>query len=199
MAIPVEKKRYTITEYLDFEEKAEERHEFHNGEILAMSGGTGQHSLLLVNIISTFKFRLKGKPCRAYESNMRVRIADQARYVYPDLTVVCGPPVFDPDDRKQTTITNPKLIVEVLSDSTESYDRGAKFRYYRSIPTLEEYVLISQHEPIVDTFFRQQAGDWLSHSYEGRDAQVALKSLDLTLPASEIYDDITFDESNSPL
>jgi Uma2 family endonuclease len=187
MGLPVEKTRYTIQEYLRFEEKATERHEFHDGEILAMSGGTYAHSRINMNVGGLLHARLKGHPCHPLDSNMRVRIPNRLRYLYPDTSILCDRPAFDPDDPKQTTITNPRLVVEVLSDSTESYDRGAKFELYRQIPSLHEYVLISQREPLVETFLRQPDGAWLFHACKGIEATVMLRSLEIKLPLTEIY------------
>lgn len=192
MAFPVEKKHYTIAEYLEMEEKAEERHEYHDGEILAMSGGTDLHSLILINLYATLKPALKGTPCRIYDCNMRLRILNQNRYVYPDATIVCGPVAFDHGDPKRTTINNPKVVIEVLSESTERYDRGAKFGFYRDVPTLEEYVLISQFEPSIEVFQRQSGGSWLLHPYRERNAQLQLHSLGVKFSASDIFDEIDF-------
>ncbi len=193
MTVPVEKHRHTIEEYLRLEEKALDRHEFHDGEILAMSGGTYRHSRINTNTLVELATRLKGKPCHPLDSNMRVRIALLPRYVYPDINVVCGPPEFDPADSKQTTILNPRVVVEVLSDSTESYDRGAKFELYREIPSLQEYVLVSQREPLVETFLRQADGTWLFKAWKGAESSVALRSLEVSLPLAEIYSGVEFE------
>jgi Uma2 family endonuclease len=136
MGVPAERRRYTIQEYLQHEEKAIDRHEFHDGEILAMSGGTYGHSRINTQLIRSLGNKLEGKRCQPLDSNMRVRIPRRANYIYPDISVVCGQPQFDPDDPKKTTIINPKLIVEVLSESTEAYSRGAKFDLYQQIPAL---------------------------------------------------------------
>src|ERR1700733_8214968 len=123
MGLPAEKRGHTIAQYLQLEEKALERHEFHDGEILAMSGGTYRHSRINAQLMFALGSRLQGKSCHPLDSNMRVRIPGQQKYVYPDISVVCGAPEFDADDPKQTTIVNPRLIVEILSDSMDSYDR----------------------------------------------------------------------------
>lgn len=126
---------------------------------------------------------------------MRVRIPRRLRYVYPDISVVCGPPEFDPDDPKKTTIINPRVIAEVLSDSTESYDRGGKFEACREIPSLHEYVLVSQHEPLVEVFLRQTEGAWLFNAWKGLETATALRSLEITLPLSEIYAGLKFKQA----
>src|SRR4051812_41215803 len=143
MTMPVVKRRYTIEEYLHFEESAVDRHEFHDGEILAMSGGTYEHSIINANVIAAVGSRLRGGPCRVAESNLRVRIGMLSKYVYPDMSIICGPPEFDPSDPKRTTVLNPRVIVEVLSESTENYDRSGKFILYRMVESHEEYVLVS--------------------------------------------------------
>src|SRR5215203_5528676 len=141
MGIPQPIHRHTIAEYLRAEETAVEKHEFHDGEILAMSGGSPAHSLIATNAGREIGNRLKGKPCRVYNSDLRVAVAASARFVYPDLTIVCGGLEFHPDDAKRHTVTNPRVLIEVLSPTTEAYDRGDKFAQYREIPSFQEYVL----------------------------------------------------------
>src|SRR4051812_38328840 len=166
MSMPAVKRRYSIAEYLEFEEKAEIRHEFHDGEILAMSGGTYRHSRINTNSMIALGNLLKGNPCHPLDSNMRVRIPSLMSYVYPDISVVCEEPQFDADDPKMTTIINPRVVIEVLSESTEAYDRGTKFDLYRQLPSLEEYVLISQQTPLVETYQRQPKGAWLLNAWK---------------------------------
>lgn len=127
---------------------------------------------------------------------MRVRIPPTDRYVYPDATVVCGQPQFDPQDPNRTTIINPRVIFEVLSESTEAYDRGAKFTRYREIESLEEFVLVSQDRPLVEAYTRQSGGTWLLEASSGVDVVAALRALQISLPLSEIYADIQFPPSN---
>jgi Uma2 family endonuclease len=189
MSLPAEQRRFTIREYLELEEKAVERHEFHDGEILAMSGGTHAHLHVSSNFLISLglQLRAKGNRCYPLDSNARVRISARNDYVYPDITVVCPPPQFDADDPKRMTIINPRVIIEVLSESTELYDRGAKFDLYRQIPSLQEYVLVSQFQPVVETFVRQNKQSWLFTQYKGMDAVAELRSLDIAVPLSEIY------------
>ena len=193
MTVPVEKRRYTIAEYLAMEEKATDRHEFHAGEILAMSGGTYRHSRTNTNLLVALGTRLRGTPCEPLDSNMRVRITGRRSYLYPDISIVCGGPQFDIDDPKQTTITNPRIVVEVLSDSTELYDRGAKFSLYREIPSLQQYVLVSQHEPLVETYLRQAEGAWLLNPIKGIASSLLLPSVNLGIPLTEIYVGVEFE------
>jgi Uma2 family endonuclease len=193
MGLPVEKHRYTIAEYLHLEEKATERHEFHEGEILAMSGGTYRHSRINMDFGIALGIRLKGHPCHPLDSNMRVRIPGRLRYLYPDISVVCGQPEFDSDDPKQTTIINPRVVVEVLSESTESYDRGAKFDLYRQIPSLQQYILVSQNQPMIETFLRQSDGAWLFNPWAGLETTLQLRALEIAIPLKEIYAGIEFE------
>lgn len=198
MALPAETQRTTLQAYLDLEETSDVRHEFHDGEVLAMSGGTYRHSLITANVVGELRQRLKGRPCRALESNMRVATRSTRRYVYPDASVVCGGPEFDPDDPRETTVVNPALIVEVLSESTEAYDRGEKFNHYRRIPALNEYVLAAQDRPLVESFLRQQDGTWSLATFEGADATAELRSLKLSIPLAEIYAGVEFDDPKEP-
>jgi len=193
MGLPAVKRRYTIAEYLQMEEKARDRHEFHDGEILAMSGGTYGHSRINTQLLIALGNRLKGKSCHPLDSNMRVRIATRWDYLYPDISVVCGKPQFDPADPKKTTILNPRVVVEVLSESTELYDRGGKFDLYRQIPSLQEYILVSQTQPLVETFRRRSKGTWLFDSAKGLKATVKLPSLKIALPLRDIYAGMEFD------
>src|SRR2546423_1270394 len=124
MGLPVEKRRYTVSEYLAFERTARERHEYRDGQIIAMAGGSYHHSLILSNLIGELHAALKGKPCRVLESNLRVRIQGTPLYMYPDATIICGKREIDPNDELLETVTNPRTIIEVLSPTTEAYDRG---------------------------------------------------------------------------
>ncbi|MGA2498985.1 MAG: Uma2 family endonuclease [Tepidisphaeraceae bacterium] len=199
MGIPVEKRRYTVTDYLQLERSARERHEYRDGEILLMAGGTADHSLILVNVIGELRNRLKGKPCRAYESNLRIRIARTVLYTYPDISVICGPRQPDPGDPSGETMTNPRLIVEVLSPSTEAYDRGEKFDHYRKLDSLQEYVLVSQSTPRIETFLRQPEGNWLLTPVSGLTSIAKLRSLEVELPLAEVYAGIEFPPREPPL
>lgn len=189
---PLKPVRFTIDEYLRLEAAAKQRHEYRDGRIIAMAGGSPEHSLVIANIIREVGNRLKGKPCRVYDSNLRVRIPRTPLYTYPDVSVICGETHFDPQDANRTTATNPRLIVEVLSNSTEADDRGDKFRRYLSLESLEEYVLVSQVRPWVETFTRQDDGSWRFATASGLEAQVKLSSVQAEVPLSEIYAGIQF-------
>lgn len=198
MALPVAKKPpVSIADYLKAEEAAEVKSEYHDGEVLMMAGGTYKHSRISFNLGLSIGSRLRGHPCQASESNTRIAIASRNRYVYPDLTVICGQPQFDPNDRNQSTVTNPTLVAEVLSPSTELYDRGQKFDLYRDLPSLQEYVLISTTSPLVETFLRQPDGNWLLSYAKGPEAKIRLTSLNIELPLAEIYEQIDFEIQDS--
>lgn len=199
MSLPPAKKRVTAEEYLRMEEAAAVKHEFHAGEVLAMSGGTYSHSRICANLIGEIRNRLKASQCFVLESNMRVRVATEDRYVYPDGSIVCGKPMFDALDVKQTSIINPKVVIEVLSDSTEAYDRGAKFTAYRELESVQEYVLVSQDRPQIESFVRQEDGNWLFAAWDELSATAALRSVPIDLPLSEIYSGLTFPPATQTL
>lgn len=183
------KTRFTPEQYLEMERKAEHKSEYWNGEIVAMAGGSKQHSLISVNISGELRARLKDKPCRTYSSDLRVRVA-QTRYFYPDVSVVCGEPEFAGEEADM--LINPMVLVEVLSPSTEDKDRGIKFIFYRQIPTLTDYVMVSQDEPRVEHYARQEDGRWLLTDLRGPDAVLRLPSIGCELPLSEVYARVAF-------
>jgi Uma2 family endonuclease len=192
MVMPVEKRRYSIAEYLEMELAASQRHEYYFGEVLAMSGGSDVHSFVIANIIRELGNAMKGKPCKVADGNLRVRNAHTPRYVYPDASVICGPAQYDPKDANHHTIINPRVIVEVLSPTTEAYDRGDKFEFYQGISSVEEYVLIAQDRPSVQTFLRQGDGTWSMKGVTGLDGTAKVRSRGIDILLSEIYDGITF-------
>lgn len=190
MGLPQAKHYYTAAEYLALEEQAEYRSEYFEGEIFAMSGGSISHDRISGDLNRLLGNALIGRPCEALTSNMKVKIHNTSAYFYPDATVICGPPIFE--DIKQHVITNPTVIIEVLSESTEAYDRGKKFLRYKQIPSVKEYVLISQMEPYVDVFHRETSGEWTLRTYEGLDAVMELRSVRISIPMSEIYRRVEF-------
>lgn len=192
MGLPASKPRHSIQDYYRIENDATGKHEFRDGEILAMSGGSPPHALIAANVIAELRNRLRGKSCRPYTSDLRVRITGRQRSVYPDISVICGKIEYDPDDKAGHTVLNPRLIVEVLSPSTEAYDRGDKFTAYREVPSLAEYVLVSYSEPRVETYLRQADGTWTFSSASGSDAKAILRSLQLEIPLAEIFADVEF-------
>ncbi len=174
----------TYAEYLAAEATSEVRHEFLNGEVWAMAGGTPAHGALAAAVTGELHAALRGKPCRAFSSDVRVRIPETGLSTYPDVSVVCGRLETAPED--EDAITNPILLVEVLSDSTEAYDRGAKWAHYRRIPSLREYVLVSRAEPLVEVYRRTEAGRWeLTDARAGESVEIA--SLGVRLDVSAVY------------
>lgn len=174
-------------EYLAFERSSPMKHEYADGEIFAMSGGTLEHSTVTVNIIGELRNALAGRGCRVLESNMRVKVPATGRYAYPDCSVFCGRPEFT--DEVRDTLINPRVLVEVLSDSTEAYDRGDKFANYRTIPTFMEYVLASQKQPQIEVFTRQSDGSWTLRIY-GPGERVDLPSLGCAIEVDRVYADV---------
>lgn len=182
--------RYTPQEYLAIERGAEERSEYFDGEIFAMGGASEQHNLIGGNIFASLHFQLKTRPCKVYSSDMRVKVNETGLYTYPDVVALCAPSQFD--DHQKDTLINPALIIEVLSKSTEGYDRGEKFAHYRKIETLMEYVLIAQNKHHIERYVRQQDNNWLmSETYNVQDT-IKLVSIDCSLALAEIYDKVEF-------
>ena len=173
-------------DYLAAERVSEVRHEFVNGRVYAMAGGTPEHGRLAANVARLVGNALLGKPCATFSSDVRVRILATGRSTYPDASVVCGKIERAPDD--QDAITNPVVIFEVLSDSTEAGDRGDKFAHYRRLPSLREYVLISQSSARIEVYRHTNDGDWvLREANRGEAARI--ESLDLSLSVDEVYRD----------
>lgn len=191
-------RRVSAADYLRFERDSVEKHEFHDGVVVAMAGGSPEHSLVIANAIRAVGNRTAGGPCRVYDSNLRVLIARSRRYVYPDVSVICGPVEFDPNDEQRQTAINPKVIVEVLSPTSEAYDRGEKLRCYLDLPSLQEYVMVSQHVPAIETINRQQDGSWVLRVYEGTEAVARIYSIGIELPLAEVYLGVQFTPSRDP-
>jgi Uma2 family endonuclease len=192
MGLAQAKQLLTPEEYLRRERDSLDKHEFYHGEVFAMAGASPEHSLITANVIREFGNRLKGSPCRVYDSNLRIRIPRTSLYSYPDASVVCRPTEFDPLDARRETILNPTVLIEVLSPSTEAYDRGTKFENYQQIDALREYVLVSQMAPRVEIYLRQPDGTWLYAATAGLDALSRLASLKIEVPLREIYDGVSF-------
>ena len=190
MAVQVPK--LTVDQYLAIEREAEYRSEYYRGEMFAMAGGTGSHSELAGVLIRLIGNRLAGRGCKVYTSDMKIQIEPGGLNTYPDVSVVCGKPVFSTLTKE--ALVNPKLIVEVLSKSTEANDRGFKFQEYKKVASLEEYVLVSQTEPLVELFGRRAGAAWTDYSEaRGMTARIDLKSLGIEIPLEEIYGQIDFE------
>ncbi|MFO1431360.1 MAG: Uma2 family endonuclease [Candidatus Competibacteraceae bacterium] len=182
----------TVADYLAKERAPESviRHEYLDGNVLAMAGESLEHSTICTNLIYLVVGQLRGKPCRALSPNMKVRTTPTGLYSYPDLTVVCGEPIFH--DEHRDIVVNPTVIVEVLSPSTEAFDRGTKWIRYQQITTLSDYLLIAQERPLIEHFVRQADGHWLYSITEDLTQSVEIASIDCHLPLAEIYERIVF-------
>jgi Uma2 family endonuclease len=187
-AIP--KTKLTPADYLELERKSETKHEFFDGEIFAMSGAKRNHNVIAWNIGGELRQKLKGENCEAYPADMRVLVPETGLYTYPDLVVVCGEPKFQDD--VFDTLLNPILLIEVLSDTTESYDRGKKFQHYRSIESLQEYVLVSQDEARIEKYVKQGDGFWVLSEAVGLDSEIEFSSIECPIALREVYDKIDF-------
>ena len=182
--------RLTAEQYLESERAAEFRSEYYCGQIYAMAGGSYQHAQIIGGLVREFGNALKKRLCAVVPTDLRLRVSPQGLYTYPDVVVICGDPQFA--DNRQDTLLNPALIVEVLSPTTEGYDRGFKFAQYRTVASLEEYVLVAQAEPRVEVFRRQRDGHWLLSEAFGLESTCRFESLDCTLALADIYDKVTF-------
>ena len=180
----------TYVQYLEAEGKAAYKSEYYRGEIFAMTGGSPNHNSISINVAVAFRNLLRGGPCRPFNSDQRIRIDPIDLSTYPDVSIVCGELQLSPADKH--AITNPKVIVEVLSKSTESYDRGKKFMFYREIDSLQEYVLISQSAALVEKFVRQADGKWLMTIFDGLDTNLQLSSVNIELTLAQVYEDVVF-------
>jgi len=184
------KPRLTAKEYLEIERKARFKSEFFNGEIRAMICTSREHNRVKENLVIEIGSRLKGGPCQTFSSDQRVLVEATGLYTYPDIVVLCDPGTYDPAD--QDTLTNPTAIVEVLSPSTERYDRGAKFRNYQQIPSLKEYVLVAQDEAVCERYLRQEDGSWALISFVDLAATLAFTSVNARIPLADAYAGVTF-------
>lgn len=179
------RQRHSFAEYLAIEEMNPVRHEFCDGEVWAMAGGSPDHAAIAINIASVLREQLRGRPCRVFGSDLRIRVLASGLATYPDASVVCSHLEIDPDDPSGHTVVNPSLLVEVLSPSTEAYDRGEKLAHYKRIPSLREVVLVAQDERRLE-LWRREGEHWTVELARG-DEVARLSSIDCTLPLMEIY------------
>lgn len=188
-----EKRRLTPAEYLALEVASQGRHEFHAGEMFAMSGGSYWHNLVKDNLAHAVRNRLAGRGCTVLTSDQRVKVDATGLYTYPDVVVFCGKPVFE--DGIHYSAVNPLVLAEVLSDSTEKYDRGVKFGHYRQLPSVEEFLVLAQDRVSVERYRRQTAGDpgsWLLTAVSDPAGSVDFESLGIAVPVAEIYASVEF-------
>jgi Uma2 family endonuclease len=181
--------RLSFDDWLAFERTTtDQRSEYVAGEVFAMAGGTEEHNLIVANVIRELGNQFKGRPCRVYPSDMRVHIAADDVATYPDVLVICGERQFYDD--KRDLVTNPSLIVEVLSDSTEAYVRGDKFRHYRNLQSLRAYLLLSQYRVQAELFLRQPDGTWSLSTFQDPSESIPLRVVEADLSLAEVYDKV---------
>ena len=183
------KRRYTLEEYFELERKSEERFEFWDGEVFCMSGVSREHDQIESNLNFHLRAKLAGRKCRAFLANMRLKVPSAPPYRYADLSALCGEAKFE-EIGGVDALLNPSLLIEVLSPSTEAYDRGDKFTHYKSIPCFDEYLLVAQHRPHL---VRRDDGAWVHNEYNDLEATPRLSSLDCELSMREVYENVSFD------
>ena len=193
MLAPTEEQVYTPQEYLEFEVGSPERHEYINGEVCLMTGGTPNHNKIAGNFYAALNFSLKRQPYQVFVTAQRLWIPEKKIYTYPDVMVVQG--ALQLQESRKDTIVNPLLIAEVLSESTRSYDKDAKFVAYRTIPTLREYLLIDQYEISIEQYVKTDRKSWLFSEFGEADEVVALNSIQFEMAIEDVYDKVEF-ESN---
>jgi Uma2 family endonuclease len=176
-------------EYLEFEHNSDIKHEYIDGEVYAMAGTTKAHNTISLNLAILLREKLKDSDCQTFMADIKVNVSNQKRFFYPDIVVTCD----DNDDVNAYDVKFPKIIVEVLSESTEKFDRGKKFQYYRNIPSLQEYILISSQEYLIECFRRTKNDLWTLQTYEGLNAILRIENLAIDAPLSEIYATLSFD------
>lgn len=180
--------RFSFGQYLMLEEDSGIKHEFLEGQVWAMSGGTPEHAAVAGNVLTLLNVQLAGKKCRVFTSDLRIRVVATGLGTYPDVSVVCGRLALDPEDAKRHTVVNPRILVEVLSPSTEVYDRGEKLRQYQQVPSVDEIVLVAHDRPEIEVVRREADGTWSRHvARAGESAR--LLSIDCDLPVSEVFRD----------
>jgi Uma2 family endonuclease len=190
---PAEKTLLTPQEYLAKERLAAFRSEFYRGEMFAMAGASWEHTLIKDNLAREAGNQLRNGPCRVLTSDLRVKVSATDLYTYPDGVIVCEEPEFE--DTHFDTLLNPRVVMEVLSESTEKYDRGAKFGHYRRLQSVQDYVLVSQDEPLVERFVRQEDDTWTLKEYRGLDQKFEVASVPAKIPLTDIYRGIKFPEA----
>ena len=187
------KKEYmSIEKYLEMENSADEKHEYYKGEIFAMSGAKMPHNRITSNLLITLGLKLKGKKCHPFGSDARIHIAANTLFTYPDISIICGEVMTLNND--DYNVLNPTVIIEVLSTSTKNYDRGEKFKLYRDIPTLKEYILVDSKSVHLEVFRLNEKNHWELEEYKTIGENVIIKAIEETIAVSEIYDGVKIDE-----
>ena len=185
-AVAYGKYKYSIEEYLQMEEASDEKHEYYQGEIFAMAGAKVPHNIISVNLIKLLGQKLKGKSCEPFNSDQRIYIPQNSLFTYPDISIICGEIVTLNND--DWNIINPVVIIEVLSKATKNYDRGDKFKLYRDIATLKEYILIDSETISIEAFRINDGGHWELEEYKKADNILLIKCIQVSIPVTEIYE-----------
>ncbi|NEO28335.1 MAG: Uma2 family endonuclease [Kamptonema sp. SIO4C4] len=193
MTSTLSQRHYTVEDYLTQETQSEERHEYLDGEIVPMTGGTPNHNRITGNLLAFLNFALKGQPYDVFVTDQRLWIPEQRIYTYPDVMVIRQPLALQTG--RNDTVTNPLMIAEVLSQSTRSYDKDRKFKAYRSIASFQEYLLIDQYTPHVERYTKTEEQTWLFREYDGLQATVSLQGFDFTIQLADLYDKVEFVEN----
>lgn len=191
MVTQTQKQTYTPEEYLELEEQAEFKNEYRDGEIVSMAGGTTNHNEISGNILALLKFALRGQDYRVFIGDVKLWIPRERTYTYPDVMIIAGEPIYQ--DNRRDIITNPLLIIEVLSKSTKDYDQGDKFDSYRSIPSFQEYILIDQSRFYIKQFAKNSENKWVLTDYEGKNELLMLESVELQIPFPDLYERVDFE------
>ena len=180
------KKKLTIEEYLEREKVSEQKHEYYQGEVFVRPHAGRRHNLIFSNLFSSVGIRLKDNHCRPYGSDLRIHIPENTLFTYPDISIICGD--ITPSDKDDDTAILPLILVEILSPSTKNYDRGEKFRLYRDIPSLKEYILVDSESILVETYRVKEHKHWEPEEYKSINDTLKIPSLDVSLSLQEIYD-----------
>jgi Uma2 family endonuclease len=191
MILQTEKKYYTPEEYLTLEEKATDKHEYRDGEIVVMPGGTTNHNQIAGNFYKRFPLNIQKQDYYVYMNDVRLWIPQYRLYTYPDVMVIKGKPIYE--GKGITNVTNPLIIVEVLSRSTRDYDRTDKFEFYRSIPEFQEYILIDQYRFYATQYFKQGDGKWIFSDYKGEESLLKLASDEFGISLKDLYARVDFE------
>ncbi|MCZ4244885.1 Uma2 family endonuclease [Pedobacter punctiformis] len=188
-AVDYLKQKYSVAEYLKKEDSSDEKHEYFEGEIFAMAGASDTHNEIFTNLFVEIGIKLKGKSCRPYGSDKRMQIPENTLFTYPDISIYCNDLVHSKDD-KNTSIL-PAVIIEILSSSTKTYDRGNKFKFYRDIPSLKEYILVDSESVLIEAFYINEKQNWELKEYKNIDQTLKFNSLGFEIPLAEIYNKVS--------
>lgn len=187
-------KYVTVEEYLQMEETSDERHEYFDGEVFAMAGTSFAHNEISANVQGAIWQFLQGKRCRIYSNNLKVHVKTKSAFVYPDLAIICNGPVFL--EGRKDIVTNPSVIIEILSPFTQDFDHGKKFMFYRQIPTLREYILISSMEVLAEKFVREESGAWTLTEYKRMEDKFSIDTIGYQTTLADLYRDVMFENEN---